>query len=192
MRRVLANDAIIEHYRVNREEVLASREKQEELWTLIFPPQVDTGKSKSSTFKWILSRTRDGSQASAPREIIHLLNELRDRQINRIERGERRPPEMRLFEQVCFKEALPEVSRVRLKQTLYAEYAEQKKWIELLDNKKATQSSTSLAGIWGVEEGDAAVIAQELERIGFFEKMSKGWRVPFIYRPALNLTQGSA
>jgi hypothetical protein len=192
IRRVIHNDAICEAYNVNRQDVASSTERQEALWDQIFPKQVDSGPNKPTTFNWLLSRTRDASQRSAPRELIHFLNELRDRQISRIERGERGPTENRLFEQVTFKEALPEVSRVRLQQTLYAEYPSQKKNVERLKDQKATQSASSLAEIWSVDEVTASSYAADLERIGFFERFGQGWRVPFIYRPALNLVQGSS
>lgn len=192
VRRVIHNNPVCEFYDANAEEVAGSKDKQQEIWGKIFPKQVDSGPNKPDTFSWLLSRTRDSSQRSAPRKLIHFLNELRDRQISRIERGERGPTDTRLFEQVTFKEALPEVSRVRLQQTLYAEYPSQKKFIERLKDQKATQSLRNLAFIWGVDEATASVITADLERIGFFEKFGQGWRVPFIYRPALGLTQGSS
>jgi hypothetical protein len=139
-----------------------------------------------------LSRTSDASKTPAPREIIHFLNELRDVQIARLERGERTPPEGRLFEQVALKEALPAVSRVRLEQTLYAEFASHKPLIESLREQKATQNLASLKAIWKVDEVDAAKNAAELESVGFFERLGSSWRVPFLYRSALDLVQGAA
>lgn len=192
VRRIIHNEAVCNYYGIQPDAVVASKNEQQGIWEKIFPKQVDSGPNKPDTFSWLLSRTRDASQRSAPRELIHFLNELRERQISRIERGERGPTENRLFEQVTFKEALPEVSRVRLQQTLYAEYPSQKPHIERMKDQKATQSLSNLALIWDVDELTATSIITELERIGFFERFGQGWRVPFIYRPALNLTQGSS
>ena len=192
LRRIVHNDSIVKFYGVNKEDILTSQKKQLELWSRIFPAQVETGPNKPTTFNWMLSRTRDATQTSAPREIVHLLNELRDRQIARLERGERGPADQRLFEQACFKDALPEVSRVRLHQTIYAEFPSQKDYIEALKDQKATQTEASLASLWGIDANSATARAQELESIGFFERTTQGWRVPFMYRPALNLVQGSA
>lgn len=192
IRRVLHNDDICQMYGVDSVTVMKSRDHQSKFWDRVFPKQVDSGPNKPSSFKWILGRTRDASQRSTPRELIHFLNELRDRQIIRLERSERGPIEDRLFEQVTFKDALPEVSRVRLQQTLYAEYPAFKDLIEKLKDQKATQSNANLAKLWQVDEAAAGVNAANLEKIGFFEKFGKDWRVPFIYRPALNLVQGAS
>ena len=89
VRRIIHNDAICKFYKIDVDEVVSSKDKQQEIWSKIFPKQVDSGPNKPETFAWLLSRTRDSSQLSAPRELIYFLNELRDRQISRIQRGER-------------------------------------------------------------------------------------------------------
>jgi hypothetical protein len=133
---------------------------------------------------------------SAPREVIHFLNELRNVQITRLERGVPPPPEKRLFDQVSFKEALPEVSKARLERTLFAEFLKLKPYIEALREQKATHNLSSLRSIWGIDDHGVIKIAAELEAVGFFERSgsppSGTWSVPFLYRPALKLVQGSA
>lgn len=62
--------------------------------------------NKPSTFDWMLSRTRDGTQRNAPRELIHLLNSLRDEQVRRLEIGDAEPDGPRLFVRATFKDAL--------------------------------------------------------------------------------------
>ena len=95
-----------------------------------------------------------------------------------------------------FREALPEVSTVRLEQTLFAEYPELKPRLIALEGAKPTQSVESLAVIWQVDAETAQGIASHLVDAGFFE--SRGSRsepdfwVPFLYRPALNMVQGTA
>lgn len=195
-RRIITNDAICEFYGLNRDDILADYKSQEDFLGRIFPEQVETGSNKPKTFQWILSRTRDASGENAPRELIHFLNELRSVQINRLERGERTLGEGRLFEQIAFKEALPAVSKVRLEQTIFAEYPRLKKFIEALSEQKATQPLTSLQGIWKLDASEAHKVATDLEVIGVFERFGSAseptWRVPFLYRPALSLVQGSA
>jgi hypothetical protein len=121
MRRILKNSAIADFYGVDQDTVFGSLEQQEALLTRMLPDQVDAGRNPK-TYDWMLSRTRDGSGNSAPRELIHLLSSLRDSQLRRIEIGHDEPPEEILFDRQAFKDALREVSQVRLKQTLYAEY----------------------------------------------------------------------
>jgi hypothetical protein len=170
---------------------------QETFFYLAFPGQVDVGPNKPSTLEWMLSRTRDGSKVNAPRELIHFLNCLRDVQVKRFERGDEPSPEgNQLFARVAFKEALPEVSRVRLEQTLYAEHPEQKPWLEKLRGEKTLQTPDTLGQIWALSIEDATVRAATLVTIGFFEqrgtKQAPEYWVPFLYREALDLIQGTA
>ncbi|MEN3230203.1 hypothetical protein PUR21_21585 [Methylorubrum rhodesianum] len=113
-KRALSNREICQFYNLKKEDVLGNYKSQEAFIFRMFPQQVETGPNKPNTFSWILGRTRDAVQKSAPRELIHFLNVLRDVQINRLERGERPPTEGRLFEQIAFKDTLPTVSKVRL------------------------------------------------------------------------------
>lgn len=193
--RMLSNSAICDHYKVGKTDILRDFASQEKFLEMIFPHQVETGSNKPATFAWILGRTRDGTEASSPRELIHFLNELRSVQINRLERGQGNLQEIALFEQVAFKEALPPVSKTRLEQTLYSEFPHLKKCIEALREQKATQNIGSLAAIWKVAPEEAEEQASSLEAIGFFEPRRgdpPSWRVPFLYRPALDLIQGAA
>src|ERR1700691_698000 len=92
MRRILINSAIADFYGVDQDTVFGSLEQQEALLTRTLPDQVDAGRNPK-TYDWMLSRTRDGSGNSAPRELIHLLSSLRDSQLRRIEIGHDEPPE---------------------------------------------------------------------------------------------------
>lgn len=91
-------------------------------------------------------------------------------QLKRYETGIKPPCHERIFERVTFKEALPEISKVRLEQTLYAEHPDKKIYIEALREKKTNQSSETLAAIWEVDEDTAKGIAEELVSAGFFKK----------------------
>lgn len=195
VRRAVANDSICRYYDLNKDEILSDFGSQEKFLNRIFPDQVETGPNKPKTFQWILGRTRDAVSTTAPRELIHFLSELRDIQINRLERGEKQLGGERLFEQISFKDALPEVSKTRLEQTIFAEYPDMRKYIEALKEQKATQPLSNLKNLWIVDEVRAIEIAGQLETIGFFERVGgsiPSWRVPFLYRPALSLIQGSA
>ena len=113
-----------------------------------------------------------------------------------MELGEAEPDGEKLFARASFKDALPEVSKVRLEQTLYAEYPEKKPWIEKLRGEKTLHAPESLAAIWNTSTDQATAQALELATIGFFEvrgsKQEPSFWVPFLYRDALELVQGSA
>jgi len=196
VRRVLHNKSIIEHYGVDPSKVLETIKSQEEFFFRIFPQQVDVGPNKSLTIDWMLSRTRDGSQLTAPRELIHFLSSLRTQQLRRFEVGELEPDGEVLFDRPAFKQALPEVSAVRLTQTLFAEHADLRDNINALKGQRTSQRIETLAAIWGVEEACAQEIADALVEVGFFEsrgpKENIEYWVPFLYRDSLDLVQGAA
>jgi hypothetical protein len=196
VRRILHNDLLCKYISVDRNNVLASAEQQREVFYKLFPPQVDVGPNKPSSFDWMLSRTRDGTGNNVPRELIHLLNELRAVQIRKLELGEVAPDSQLLFSRAAFKEALPEVSKVRLQQTLLAEYPKYKTHIEMLRQAKTEQTPESLASIWHIEQAEARQRAEVFCEIGLFElrgsQDSPRYWVPFLYRDALDLVQGAA
>lgn len=197
VRRAVFNKAVCEAYSVDEGVGKSLVPDQESFFYRVFPGQVDVGANKPASLDWMLSRTRDGKKVNTPRELIHFLNSLREAQIKRFELGEQPMPEAEhLFARVAFKEALPDVSKVRLEQTLYAENSSLKPWIEGLREEKTLHTPNSLADIWGVTPEQAAINAAALCNVGFFElrgtKSAPEYWVPFIYRDGLDMIQGSA
>ena len=196
IRRAIHNEKLRGFYGAEVPQVLSSVDEQEKLFYRIFPRQVDPGKRKSTTFDWMLSRTADGSKQTAPRELIHLLSAARDEQLRLLEMGAAEPGGETLFSASALKAALPVVSTVRYGQTLCAEHPGLMSLMEALEGEKTQQSAASLAKIWRKTEPDALAAAEKLSEIGFFEKRGTKeqpvfW-VPFMYRDALHLVQGTA
>ena len=69
--------------------------------------------------------------------------------MRRYELGEPDPDGEPLFARAAFKDALPEVSEVRLAQTLYAEHPDLRESVEKLRGAKTLQSVETLTKIWG-------------------------------------------
>jgi hypothetical protein len=196
MRRLLNNRVILDEFNIDAVNVLQNTKEQERVFNILFPKQVEQGPQKAQTFKWLLTRCADGTRKTAPRELILLLNCIRDEEIRRIEQGGAPAPGDQLFDRSVFKAALPTVSAARLHQYLYAEYPNHRQYIEALDGQKTEQTIDSLAPIWGIDKTATLQEANELVDLGLFEK--RGTRdtptfwVPFLYRDALNLIQGRA
>jgi hypothetical protein len=170
VRRILQNADVIKYYDVDAEAVLASTDRQQEFFYRIFPEQVEAGQRQRDTLEWVLSRTSDATRQTAPRELIHFLNAARDAQSHALELGAAAPEETILFSRSSLKDALPEVSKARLEQTLYAEYPDVRERLEALRDEKTKQAPTSLARIWKVETPEAIRLANELVELGFFER----------------------
>lgn len=196
VKRILNNIPILEAYHVKPEDVFRSTEKQLELFYRLFPDQVEVGPNKSQTFDWILARTMDGTKQSAPREIIHFLNAARDAQLHQYETASTEDEGEDLFSRTALRAALPEVSKVRLQQTLYAEYPRLRSYIEAFRGQKTLQLPHTLALIWNLSSSEAVEIAGQLVEVGFFEPRGtiaepQYW-VPFLYRHAAEMLQGTA
>ncbi|HVZ85315.1 MAG TPA: hypothetical protein VG893_16680 [Terracidiphilus sp.] len=170
-------------------------ESQKTLFDVLFPDQVEIGPNKPKTFDWILGRTSDGTGQNAPRELIHFLNATRNGELSRLDLGSTDENES-VFSRSAIKNALPEVSTVRLERTLFAEYPELRKFIVSLEQEKTLQRPDTLAQIWGLSQLEAGKIAEELAEVGFFEKRgtkeAPEYWVPFLYRSALKMIQGAA
>jgi hypothetical protein len=196
MRRLLKNDVLVKEFGIDAGAVLQDAAAQEALFYQFFPKQVEQGPQKAPTFKWLITRCADGTGKTAPREVIHLLNCIRDEEIRRLENGGAAAANDQLFDRSVFKTALPTVSGARLNQYLYAEYPNERRFISKLDGEKAEQTPESLASLWSISRDKAIVEAKKLVELGFFEE--RGARdeptywVPFLYRDALNLVQGKA
>lgn len=194
VRRLLDNEPLREYYGIDRDAVLASAQAQREFFERLVPEKIDLGRNPL-TYEWMLNRVSDGSGGAAPRELIHLLTKARDEQLGMIERGEGEPEGDLLFSRQAFRNALPEVGRVRLEQTLFAEYPGLRKYLELLRREKTEQDPRTLAKIWRITAGEARDVADKLAEVGFFLRRGKEdptYWVPFLYRDALEMVQGVA
>jgi hypothetical protein len=195
-RRMVRNPSLRDFYKIDETKVVADSDKQRQLFYRVFPPQVDSGARRSETFDWMLSRTKDGARETAPRELIHLLTSARHAQLKEFELGQQEPDGEALIGPSAVRAALPPVSKVRLEQTLFAEYPRLRPRLQQLTGEKTAQTPDSLAQIWKVKPEEALAIATELAEIGFFEtrgpKNDPTFWVPFLYRDALDMVQGSA
>jgi len=196
MRRLLNNSAIIAEFGIDRDAVLQDAGEQEKLFYRLFPAQVEQGPQKAPIFKWLVTRCADGTDKTAPRELIHLLNCILEQEVKRLEQGGSPTEGEQLFDRSVFKLALPTVSDARLNQYLYAEYPKERPFVSKLEGQKAEQTPETLSILWGIDKDSALAKAKELVELGFFvqreAKNSPTFWVPFLYRDALHLVQGRA
>jgi len=195
IRRAVQSPTLLNYVSIEKEAALG--DGQPAFLDRLFPDQVEVGPNKPKTsFDWILGRTSDGTGQNAPRELIHFLNATRDEEIKRLELGNVDTESQTVFSRTAIKNALPEVSKVRLEQTLFAEYPDLRPYVLKLEREKTLQHPESLAGHWGISDEKAILVAEQLVEVGFFErrgsKESPEYWVPFLYRPALSMVQGAA
>lgn len=196
VKRLAANEPITQYYSFNQANLARDAKQQLDFFYKIFPKQVDIGKRKPLTLDWMLTRTADGSKRTAPRELIHLLLSCREEQLKRYETGNAKPNEDCLFESMVIRQGLHAVSRSRYEQTLCAEYPSLKELLAALEGEKTLQDVTSLSKLWKQSNEQATSNANKLVETGFFErrgdKDTPMFWVPFLYRDALKMIQGTA
>jgi hypothetical protein len=192
VRRLLNNESVRRFYEVDPDKVVNSADSQQNFFYRVFPETVQRpGRKSLKTIDWIISRTQDGLQQPSPREIIHLLNRAREIQVQRLEIGVKQPEGGLLFHRGVLRDALPEVSKVRLEQTVYAEYSSLRGFIEALEGESSIQTVANLARLWATTADDATKIATQLVGAGVLHalggKTRLEYEVPYLYHSALKL-----
>lgn len=194
--RILDNRSLCQKYSVDIQKVQDSYEEQVDIYYKLFPEQVDVGEKQSETFNWILNRVKDGLGNVAPRELIHYHNEIitQERRAQDINNNTVEDPN--LVSRQAIKSAAQDVSKVRIEQTLFAEYPQLKQYIMALENSKAEHNLRTLSAAWKLSEESTVSVAQQLNEIGFFDqtiaRTEKTYKIPFLYRFHLNISQGKA
>jgi archaellum biogenesis ATPase FlaH len=194
--RALDSIELVQAYNVQVDEVKADYQKQRDFYYKLFPAQVDIGEKQSETFDWIANRVKDGFGNIAPRELIHFYNEVLRQELREKAIGNNKIEDGNLVSRQAIKNSLFEVSKAKVEQNLYAENSHLKKYISSLENQKAELDIKSLSSVWEIPEKETESVAMSLAEIGFFEqriaKMEKIFKIPFLYRPYLNIIQGKS
>lgn len=194
--RSLENQEIINELGINPDDIRADFEKQKDYYYTLFPSQVDVGEKQSDTFDWIISRVRDGLGYVAPRELIHYYNQavLEERREQDISSDKAEPPN--IVSRQAIKKSTFEISKVKLEQTIFAEYPMLREHIMSFENQKAEHTLETASNVWGVDMAKAKSLAVQLSEIGFIDqkifKNDSQLKIPFLYRPYLNIVQGKA
>jgi tetratricopeptide (TPR) repeat protein len=193
VRRLLHNAELVELFGISAsEELLSDAEAQRRIFDSVFPPQVVSDGKRVQTLEWCLERVSDGSGFCAPRELIHLLSEALEIQVSRLEAGERDIADGTLVDQTCLWQALEQVSHDRLTKTLYAEYPNERPYVEALESSKYQHDIASLCSRWNQPPERTREIAARLAEIGFFERARPGaeeFYISLVYRPELRIIQ---
>jgi hypothetical protein len=142
-----------------------------------------------------LSRLNDKAlfYAIFPRNLIDLCGFAQDFQLKKDRNTNREfGPNSALIESDSLKKAAVKLSNQRLTDTLMAEYGNDVKVaIKAFENSKAEHTEETLATLFGFSDPhQTRLVARILCDVGFLEKIDETYRVPFLYRPALNITKG--
>lgn len=185
-RRVRQNKIFCERTKLNK-----STDK--EIFSALFPEQVDQGSRKPETWVWMMSRIRDGNGIKPPRNLVDLISMAKDAQLRKEEREPREfDPSKPLIEAESLRRALAQLSEQRVNDTLLAEARSQAPLIERFRRGKAEHNEASLSTLLGVRQEDVRATIRPLIELGFLEEIAGTFKVPMLYRGGLEITQGKA
>lgn len=165
-----------------------------QLFRALFPDQVNAGGSPN-TWKWMLSQIRDGNGVKAPRNIIDLCLIAKEEQLRKERRSSREfISGVSLIESTSLIKAASRLSKLRLEDTLLAEYGDDVKVaIKAFQNGKSDHTEKSLEEIFRISDKlQISLISKVLCDVGFLEQRGDEYLVPPLYRSGLNITRGKA
>lgn len=191
IKRLLNNSSLVQHYKADAEACLLDIEKQNQLFSAVFPATLEENGEVLPTFGWIISRISDGNELFTPRELVQLLIQVKEHQIDLLQLGNK-IPEGKLFTSNAFKKAIREVSKAKFVHTLLAENP------GLMENlKKFRDAPPQVNTEWirltlkdndGKELEDVDRFATRLSELGFLKRVNETqWRIPYLYQYALGI-----
>jgi hypothetical protein len=187
LERFAFNPDVRQVYRFTKESIQDPGERKEAYFRL-FPKQIDAGSRRPDSWTWICGRIRDGNNIQTPRDLHALVKYAVDDQRERLSLGDdTATPELILSSSI--KVGLARLSTDKVTGTLLAENPDVAAPIRAFRKQKAEQNAESLENLLGSEWGAQA---ERLVKIGLLEKIGTSWKVPFLYRDGLEITQGAA
>lgn len=165
------------------------RETLDKIFELSLKKQVDTGKNNPDTIGWIINHIKDGLNIFTPRDFIDMIDTARQYQLQELKDGVTKNTDDYLIGATSLRKAYTQISKQKLETQLYAEYPQLRKWIEKFKNSKAEHNEESLKKTLGKQWKSKT---EKLVNIGFIEDKQSTWKIPFLYREGLNISQGKA
>jgi hypothetical protein len=146
---------------------------------------------RADAFAWIATHSSDASEELNPRNVLTLLTEARSAQLLAFDRDD---PELDTNHSLLSPKAMLSgfraLSKVRLNDTLYAEFGHLKAPIERLRGRGSSFSEQEFADLNHMTVGDQAFkqLVAELKYAGFIRQSpNRNITVCMLYRPALGL-----
>lgn len=164
----------------------------DQVFSLLFPGQVDQGSRKPNTWAWMMSRISDGNGIKPPRNLIDLVLFAKEAQLRREDRSPRSVGEQEIIEPDSLRLALAQLSETRVNDTLLAEAKNEVPLIEKFRKAKAEHNQASLAKLLGVKVEQISDKIKPLLHLGFLSEVGTNYKVPILYRAGLEMTQGKA
>jgi hypothetical protein len=192
VKRLYANDILRDYLNVNSDRLAASRDYQKEAFYKVFPKAVFRGARQSSTLRWIYSHTSDGRGVVTPRDVIDLLTRAKQEQQDEYTNSSGESEFIIGPASIIY--GLEELSKRKKTTFLEAEFPHLWPHIKKFVGGKTQYSEYDIRELFGK---NWQKIVDDLISIGVLgtegsREGSKTFKIPFLYRDGLEVTQGSA
>jgi hypothetical protein len=192
VRRLGASAPLREYLKIDADRLAASPEYQKTVFYLVFPKTVHSPPNQSPTLKWIYSHTKDERDVATPRDVIDLLTKAKQQQ-----QDEFRADPSGSCDWIIGPTAIlyghTELSKRKKDTYLKAEFPHFWPHIEKFIKGRTEYSEAAIRKLLG---RNSESIIKDLLGIGLLsETKAKGdlwFKIPFLYREGLELTQGKA
>lgn len=192
VKRIYANEGVAKYLDVDTERLDASGEYRCESFYKVFPPSVHKGEKQSTTLRWIYNRCLDGRGVVTPRDVLDLLIRAKQKQYDECV-ANTEELSVYIIGPSALQYGLEELSKRKRQTYLQAEFPHLWEHIEKFVGGKTQYDESSIRKTIG---RNWQVIVDDLVSIGLFSKITTRtgfvYRIPFLYRHGLELTQGKA
>ena len=187
IKRLTANTILQKYLNVDMEKIDASAEYRHEIFYMIFPKNVYKGAKQSDTTRWIYTHTADGNNVVTPRDIIFLITKAIQKEQDILAMNESGESDSCISSQAILygHEQLSKNKRITI---LQAEFPHLWDQIKKLEGGKTEYKEQTLKDLFGKNWEE---IVANLVSIGVLSKNKDVYKVPFLYREGLEVTQGS-
>jgi hypothetical protein len=189
-KRLFASEALCEFTGVDPAGLAASPEARLDAFYRVFPRTVYSPPNQSETLQWIYTHTMDGRRVVTPRDVIDLLTKAKQRQQDEYQADQVGETDF-ILGSSAIRYGLSELSARKRDTYLRAELPHLWPAIEKFRGQKTEWTEDALAVLLG--RSWKALVA-DLVSIGLLAPATTGgirtYKVPFVYREGLELTQG--
>lgn len=189
--RLFSNEQLTRYLHIDIERLAASRDYREEAFYKVFPTKVHPGANQSRTLRWIYNHTQDANGVVTPRDVIDLLTKAKQHQQDLFRSNPSGFSEC-IIEPTAIQYGLEQLSQRKVETYLQAEFPRLWRSIKKFKGNKTEYTRGALKRLFGQ---DWERIASDLASIGVLRAlqqkgMVKSYKIPFLYKEGLELTQG--
>lgn len=192
VKRIAAKPDVADYLRIQQRRLESSPAYQREVFFRVFPPTVHSGAKQSNTLHWIYTHTMDGLGVVTPRDVILLLTRAKQHQYDLCTRDVEGHAEC-VIGPKAIQYGLAELSKAKRDNYLRAEFPHFWGHIQRLRGGKTEYSSRAIRSRLALDDDE---ILDDLCGIGVLQRLDRGaetsYRIPFLYKEGLELTQGRA